>query len=77
MTRTFCNICGKEIKPAYEGKPNKLTFKIKDIDGHFCSLDCLHEGLEKWFEPRSPRSVTIDYEWGFVEADHKEGEEKI
>ena len=77
MTRTFCNICGKEIKPAYEGKPNKLTFKIEDIDGHFCSLDCLREGLEKWFEPRSPRSVTIDYAWSFIEANPTEGEEKI
>jgi len=74
MTRIFCNICGKEIKPAYEGKPNKLTFKLKDIDEHFCSLDCLREGLEKWFEPRSPRSVMVDYEWSLAEADTQEGE---
>jgi len=76
MTKTFCNICGKEIKPSHEGEPHKLTFKFKDIDQHFCSLDCLRGGLEKWFEPRSPQRVTIDYAWSLAEANPAEGEEK-
>ena len=76
MTRTFCNICGKEIKPSHEGEPHKLTFKFEDIDEHFCSIDCLCEGLEKWYA-RSPQKVTIVNVWSLAEANpDSEGEDK-
>lgn len=75
MTRCFCDSCGKEIKPSKKGYKSKLTFKFADMDEHFCSLDCLRNGLAKWFKPICPEKVTIDYEWSLAEDDWYKEEE--